>query len=61
MEIIFFTLAAILLYLASDWILKRIESARGKPLKYRNLIFFAILLTMAMTSFTLIQNLTVPG
>jgi DMSO/TMAO reductase YedYZ heme-binding membrane subunit len=57
MEIIYFTLAAILLYLAADWILRRIESAAGKPLQYRNLIFFVILLTMAVTSFALIRNL----
>jgi hypothetical protein len=58
MEIIYFTLTAILLYLAADWILKRIETASGKQLKYRNLIFFVILLGMALTSFTLIRNLS---
>jgi len=58
MDIIYFTLAAILLYLVADWILKRIEAASGKPLKYRNLVFFAILLLMAVTSFALIRNLT---
>jgi hypothetical protein len=57
MEIIYFTLAAILLYLAADWILRRIETAAGKQLQHRSLIFFAILLTMAVTSFTLIRNL----
>ena len=58
MEVIYFTLTAILLYLAADWILRRIEVAAGKHLKYRNLIFFVILLTMAATSFALIRNLT---
>jgi hypothetical protein len=58
MEIIYFTLTAILLYLAADWILKRIETAAGKQLQYRNLIFFALLLAMAVTSFALIRNLT---
>ena len=58
MEIIYFTLTAILLYLAADWILRRIETAAGVPLKYRNLIFFVILLTMAVTSFALIRTLT---
>ena len=57
MEIFYFTLTAVLLYLATDWILKRIETASGKQLKYRNLVFFVILLVMAMTSFTLIRNL----
>jgi len=58
MEIIYFTLAAILLYLAADWILRRIETATGKQLQYRNLLFFVILMTMAVTSFTLIRTLT---
>ena len=58
MEIIYFTLTAILLYLAADWILRRIETAAGKPLQYRSLIFFVILMTMAVTSFALIRNLT---
>jgi len=58
MEIIYFTLAAIMLYLAADWILRRIEMAAGKRLEYRNLIFFVILMTMAVTSFTLIRTLT---
>ena len=57
MEILYFTLAAILLYFAADWILSRVELAAGKRFKYRNLIFFAILLVMALTSFALIQQL----
>lgn len=57
MEIIYFTLTAILLYLAADWILRRVEAAAGRQLKYRNLVFFALLLGMALTSFTLIRNL----
>jgi TRAP-type C4-dicarboxylate transport system permease small subunit len=57
MEILYFTLAAILLYFAADWILSRIETAAGRRFKYRNLIFFALLLVMALTSFALIQQL----
>ena len=58
MEIIYFTLAAILLYLAADWILRRMETAAGKRFEKRSLIFFALLVTMAVTSFALIRNLT---
>jgi heme O synthase-like polyprenyltransferase len=57
MEIIYFTLAAVFLYLAADWILKRAEQAAGRHFKYRSLVFFAILLTMAVTSFALIRQL----
>jgi hypothetical protein len=59
MEILYFTLAAILLYFAADWILSRIETAAGRRFKYRNLIFFALLLVMALTSFALIQQMAV--
>jgi hypothetical protein len=58
MEIFYFTVTAILLYLAADWILKRMELAAGKRFEKRSLIFFAILMTMAATSFYLIRLLT---
>ena len=58
MEVIYFTLTAILLYLAADWILRRMETAAGKRFEKRSLIFFAILMTMAVISFALIRNLT---
>jgi hypothetical protein len=58
MEIFYFTVTAILLYLAADWILKRMELAAGKRFEKRSLIFFAILMTMAVTSFYLVRLLT---
>ena len=58
MSIVYFTLVAIILYLAADWILNRIEVAAGKRLEYRSIIFFALLLTLALTTFTLIQIYT---
>jgi predicted PurR-regulated permease PerM len=58
MEMLYFTLAAIFLYVAADWILNRFEKAAGKRFEYRSLIFFAILLVMALTSFTLVRQLT---
>lgn len=58
MEAIYFTAAAIVLYLLSDWILVRIEVAAGKVLERRSLIFFAILMTLALTSFWLIRLYT---
>lgn len=56
MEIFYFTLAALFLYFAADWILDRMEIAAGKRFEYRSLIFFAILLVMALTSFALIRH-----
>ena len=58
MEIIYFTLVAVLLYLGADWILRRIEVGIGRRLENRSIIFFAILLVMALSSFALIDRLT---
>lgn len=60
MAIVYYTLAGIVLYLAADWILNRIEIRRGARLEHRSLIFFAILLVLALASFQLIQHLLVP-
>lgn len=57
MEMLYYTVTAILLYLAADWILDRIETAAGRRFEYRSLIFFAILLGMAVASFALIRHL----
>ena len=58
MEILYFTAAAVFLYLGADWILRRIEIAVARRLEYRNIVFFAILLVMAISSFALINHLT---
>ena len=55
---IFYTVAAILLYLLSDWILNQIEIKRGKRLEHRSLIFFAIILVLALSSFSLIERMS---
>ena len=58
MSAIYFTLVAIVLYFASDWILERIEVAMGKRLEYRSVLFYGILLSLALISFSLIQRYT---
>jgi len=58
LEIIYFTLVAALLYLTSNWIVDRIEVAAGKRFKYRSVLFFGILLTLAVASFSLIRIYT---
>lgn len=57
MEILYFTLVAVILYLGADWILRRIEVAVARRLEYRNIVFFALLLIMAVSSFALINLL----
>lgn len=56
MSIVYFTAVAIGLYLVSDWILERVEVRVGKRLEYRSLIFFFILLSLAVVTFTFIQR-----
>jgi hypothetical protein len=58
MTYIYYTLAAILLYLGSDWILNRIEASRGQRFEYRSLIFFGIILLLATVSFKIIEYLS---
>jgi peptidoglycan/LPS O-acetylase OafA/YrhL len=56
MEMLYYTVVALVLYVGADWILNRIEIAAGRRLEYRSLVFFVILLVMAMTSFALIRH-----
>ncbi|MDH4049753.1 MAG: hypothetical protein OEW68_11930 [Gammaproteobacteria bacterium] len=57
MEILVFTLNAIVVYLLSDWIVRQLEQKRGAPLKQRQLVFFVVFLALALISFNLLQNL----
>ena len=56
MEILVFTLNAIVVYLLSDWIVRIVEQKRGQALKYRQVIFFAVFLLLAMTSFSVLKT-----
>lgn len=58
MEIIYYTIAGIVLYFVSDTILERIEIKRGKRFENRSVIFFVIILVLAVGSFKLIEVLT---
>jgi hypothetical protein len=56
-EIILFTLNAIVIYLVADWLVRLIEKRRGGALKQRQIIFFVIFLSLALTSFHFLKNL----
>ena len=58
MEFIYFTITAAILYVVSDRLLLLIEARAGRHFEHRSLIFFAILLTLALLSFALIRRLT---
>ncbi len=53
--VIAYTVAAIVLYVASDWILNQIENWRGERFAGRSLIFFAIIFVLAIALFNGIQ------
>jgi len=55
LEILIFTLNAIIIYFLADWILRAIEVRRGAVLKQRQLVFFVIILVLALVSFQALQ------
>jgi hypothetical protein len=55
LEILIFTLNAIIIYFLADWILRTIEARRGGVLKQRQLVFFAIILVLALVSFRFLR------
>ncbi len=57
MELIYYTVAGLGLYVVSDWILNRIEIMRGERFEQRSLIFFGIILVLALLTFHLIRFL----
>ncbi len=61
MEIVVFTLNAIVIYLVTDWIVRTIERNKGEVLKYRQIVFFAVFLALALVSFSLLPRLLTLG
>ena len=55
MEMIYYTIAAVVLYLVSDYILNTIEIRMGKRLPNRSVFFFIIISILAFTSFNVIR------
>jgi DMSO/TMAO reductase YedYZ heme-binding membrane subunit len=60
-QVLLFTVVAIGLYFLTDWILRVVEERRGAPLPNRSLIFFVIILVLAVTSFEIIQRVLQGG
>jgi hypothetical protein len=55
MEFVYYTVAGIVLYLVSDRILIAVERARGAAFEQRSLVFFVIILVLALTTFKAIE------
>ncbi len=61
MEIILFTGVGIVLYLLCDRLLILLENMHGEPLPGRNVIFFVLILTLSLATFSLMSALLHPG
>ena len=60
MEMIYYTIVAVILYVASDYILNTIEIKMGKRLPNRSFIFLIIISILAFVSFSFIRALVAP-
>ena len=57
MEFVYYTIAGIVLYVISDQILLAVERRQGKTFEHRSLIFFVIILVLALTTFKVIESI----
>ena len=58
MDIAYFTIVAIGLYFGADWLLDYLERVRGKRFENRQVVFFAIILPLALATFWLVRMLS---
>ena len=61
MQYVLFTVLAIALYFVSDWVVKALERRAGRVFEHRTLIFFAILLALAIAVFSAVQRFAPAG
>ena len=57
LEIVLFTIVGVALYFAADWALRALERFNGAPLPYRNVIYFVIILALALASFEFLERI----
>lgn len=57
MEIVVFTLNAIVIYLLADWAVRMMERRKGEVLKNRQVVFFLIFFALALISFNVLPML----
>lgn len=55
-DIVYFTITAVVLYVVADRVLDALERRAGHRFEQRSLIFFAILLGMALVTFAVIRQ-----
>lgn len=57
MEIVLFTVIGIALYLISNQLLLLLEKLNGNPLPQRSIVFFVIIITLALPTFSIMRSL----
>ena len=55
MALIYYTLTGIILYVVADWVLRQLEARAGRIFEHRTLVFFGLLLSMALVVFAVIR------
>jgi hypothetical protein len=60
-QILLFTALAVVLYLVADRALNALEVRAGRRFEYRSLIFFVILLALAIAVFSAVQRFAPAG
>jgi len=60
MEMIYYTIAAVILYLVSDYILNTIEIKMGKRLPQRSFFFLIIITILTLITFSFIRAIYAP-
>ena len=60
MEMLYYTVAAVILYLVSDYILNAIEIKMGKRLPQRSFYFFILITILALKTFSFIRAIYAP-
>ena len=60
MQILLFSVFAIVLYVAADRVLDVLERRAGRRFEYRSVYFFVILLVLALITFSAVQRFA-PG
>jgi len=55
-EALLFTALAVVLYLVADRLLDTLERRAGRRFEYRSVVFFAILLLLAVLSFAVVRR-----
>jgi len=57
MAAVYYTITGVVLYLFADWVLRTLEARAGRVFEHRTLVFFVLLLSMALLSFAAIRGL----